>query len=343
MTGSGIWCFTDGGQSWTNIVDPTASPFRTASDSLSFTDVVTDPTNVNIVYAAVGNGSGDPTNGVYRSSNALSANPTWTLLIGGSAFLPGSTPGNIKLAISPLFPSEIFASVAVRFDPRTGAEPLLGIFRTLDSGVNWTPVLLANPANQVNDPLNYMGISGDDNNVILIAPGSPNNPMQQILYVAGDGGNNVVLQSTNSGGSWTPIGIGADGVGTYRNVHQGSFDNQGRLVLATGGGVFRLDGTAPIQWEALNGNIGPNGLGVVQFNGFALSPTDPDKARAISLLMVTSRTAVSPSITPSYSRIRPVWGTPHMGGRRWTRPATTVKSATVRSSITRSVRTPFIG
>jgi photosystem II stability/assembly factor-like uncharacterized protein len=281
ITGSGIWRSDDGGDTWTNIVNSTASPFNTPADSLSFTDIVFNPTNPNVAYAAIGNSSGDPTNGVYKTINALSDNPTWTLLIGGSSFLPGSTPGNIKLAMSPQFPSEIFASISLRSDPVNGSTPLLGVFRTTDAGVNWTPVLVANPANQNSDPLNYMGGSGSDNNVILVSPFStvsPSNALTQTIYVAGAGNNNTVLVSNDSGTTWTPIGIGSNGVGTYPSDHQGVIDSQGRLVLATGGGVYRLNSVAPVTWVSLNGNIGPNGLSTVQFNGFALSPTDPDRA-----------------------------------------------------------------
>ncbi len=277
-TGAGIWRSLDGGASWVQITDLTKSPFFSSPGALPFTDVAVDPNNSDIVYGAIGLAIGDPHNGVYRTTNATSANPTWTLLIGGSAFLPGSTPGRISLAVSPVLPSVIYVSAALREDPRTGFAPLLGIFRSQNSGVDWTPVLLANPANQNADPLNYMGISGEDNNVITVSPFSPQNPGQQIIYAAGYGTNNDVLTSTDGGTTWTPIGVGADGVGAYANVHAANFDNRGRLVLATGGGVYRLNSTVPVTWQSLNGDIGPNGLDVAQFNGFALSPTNPDQA-----------------------------------------------------------------
>ncbi|HEX4589439.1 MAG TPA: hypothetical protein VH120_05895, partial [Gemmataceae bacterium] len=283
--GSGIWRSTDGGATWANIVDSTAAPFSSGTttipaNSLSFTDVAVDPTNSNVVYAAIGNTFGDPTNGVYRSTNALSASPTWSLLIGGSAFVPGENPGNIKLAISPTQPSTVFASLALRTDPQTGFAPLLGVFRTQDAGTNWAPVLLANPNSPVNDPNNYMDIFGDDNNFIAVAPNGSTDPNQQTVYVGGFGStlNATVLISTNSGASWTPIGIGANGIGTYPNIHDGGFDSQGRLVVATGGGVYRLDSTAPVTWVSLNGTTGPTALDVSQFNGFALNPTNADQA-----------------------------------------------------------------
>src|SRR5262249_3451772 len=162
---------------------------------------------------------------------------------------------NIKLAISPTVPSEVFASLALRIDPQTGfAAPLLGVFRSLDSGANWSPVLVTNPANPINDPNNFMGNYGYDNSVILVAPTSSTNPLQQTVYLAGYGlsGTNTVMVSTNSGGAWRQIGVGGDGVGTYPNAHQGGFDSLGRLILATGGGVYRLDSITPtVAWESL--------------------------------------------------------------------------------------------
>ena len=280
-SGQGVYRSTNGGATWNFI---SSSGF--SATSVSYTDVAVHPTNPNFVYVATGNAAGDPNNGIYRTVNGLSANPTWTLLIGGSAFVPGSTPGNIKIAVSPVVPSVIFASLALRADPTSGAQPLLAVFRTLDSGINWTPTLVANPGNQQNDPRNYMGGTGADNNVIVVDPLSPNNPLQQRVYVAGFGGANNVMFSTTSTtnfGTLPPdpaslIGIGADGVGPYPNVHQGVIDTFGRLVIATGGGIYRNNSTGPVLWESLNGDIGPTGLTTNQFWGFALHPTNPDRA-----------------------------------------------------------------
>jgi hypothetical protein len=273
--GQGIYRSTDGGANWVNIVNIGTAPF--SFSPVEFTDVAVDPTNPNVVYAAIGNVLGDGFNGVYRTLNAQSATPTWSVLIGGSQFLPGSTPGGIKIAISPVLPSVIFASVALRADPVSGFVPLLGVFRSTDSGANWTPTLIANPP-QTNDPLNYMGISGEDNNVIIVDPFSPISPLGQRVITAGYGGSNNVLFSSTSTSNFTPIGVGSGGIGPYPNVHQAQFDQQGRMVIATGGGIYRLDSTAPVVWRSLNGTIGPLGLGVSQVHGFAISPTNPDRA-----------------------------------------------------------------
>ena len=279
--GQGVYRSTDGGASFTRITTVGTIPF--SFSVAEFTNVAFEPTNPNIVYAAVGNTLGDPFNGIYRTINGMSANPTWPLLIGGSQFVPGSTPGNIKLAVSPVVPGVLFASLAVRADPQSGAEPFLGLFRSFDSGVNWTPVYIANPQNQLNDNFNFMGISGDDNNVLVVDPFSPANPTQQRIFLAGFGGPVAgfaadVLFGADSGTTLTKIGVGGNGVGPYPNVHQGQIDQNDRFVIATGGGIYRNDSTTPVVWSSLNGNIGPSGLSVSQFYSLALHPTNPDEA-----------------------------------------------------------------
>ncbi|HEX4590221.1 MAG TPA: hypothetical protein VH120_09860, partial [Gemmataceae bacterium] len=279
VKGSGIWLSTDGGKTWKNLIDSTKLPFTTNSatpipaDSLSFSDVATDPTNPNIVYAAVGNEHVDPTNGIYRTLNALSATPTWTLLTGGSQFVPGESPGVIKIAVAPNLPSEIFASFTVgALTGVDGPDPLLGIFRSLDTGSTWSPMLLTNPGAPVTSLANYLGTTGYDNDVLAISPTSPASPDKQIVYVAGFGAANfgflnTVLGSPDGGNSWFLDGTDSNGVGPYPNVHQAAFDSQGRLVLATGGGIYRLTDTpTTFQWDSLNGMPGPNALNVVDFN-----------------------------------------------------------------------------
>jgi hypothetical protein len=266
----------DGGATWTGINGSTLP-------GGSVTDVVVDQTNPDLVYAAIGNSTGSPQNGVYRSGDARSATPTWSLLIGGSQFLPGSSrvPGVIRIAVAPTLPSTIFVSVSERKITNQFTAPnqdvvspsgFLGMFRSTDSGANWT--YLANTPD-------FIGNTGVDNNVLAVDPRSPANPSQQVLYAAGyqNGGNNVVM-STDSGNTWTPIGVGANGQGPYVNAQESTFDQQGRLILTTGGGIYRLNSTSPVLWSSLNGTPGPNALNVVYIDGFAIDPTNPDKAVA---------------------------------------------------------------
>ena len=66
-------------------------------------------------------------------------------------------------------------------------------------------------------------------------------------HLAGYGGANSVLVSTNSTLTLNTAGIGAGGIGPYPNIHQGQFDQLGRLVIATGGGIYRANSLSPVS------------------------------------------------------------------------------------------------
>jgi len=121
----GFYLSEDGGKSWT----------KTLGDDewVGVTDIVVDPRDANIVYAAtwqrhrtvaayVGGGEGS---GVHKS---VDGGKTWTELKKG---LPGGIKGKIGLAISPQNPDYVYA--AIELIRREGA-----VYTTTDKGASWS-------------------------------------------------------------------------------------------------------------------------------------------------------------------------------------------------------------
>ena len=180
FVGNGIYKSTDGGANFTNIgltntritsrilVDPTDSdklyvgtmgtPFEPTtdkglyrsldggltweqslfvSDIAGIIDVVINPENPDIIYAASWNRIRNNQQSIVHGEDAkiwktTNGGDTWTVLEGG---LPTGDLGRIGLAISPQNPDKLYA-IYVDTDGK-----LLGIYRTLNAGDNWSGVL----------------------------------------------------------------------------------------------------------------------------------------------------------------------------------------------------------
>ena len=120
----GLYKTTDGGRTW--------KPVLTISENTGVTDLVLDPTNPDILYAAAYQRrrhvftliNGGPEAGIHKS---MDGGKTWTKLESG---LPKDWMGRIGLAISPTDPNTVYAIIeATR---RAG-----GFFRSKDGGANW--------------------------------------------------------------------------------------------------------------------------------------------------------------------------------------------------------------
>jgi len=104
----------------------------TISENTGVTDIVLDPRDPDILYAAAYQRrrrvftliNGGPESGIYKSTDA---GATWTRLKNG---LPSGDVGRIGLAISPANPDVIYAIVEAEGD--TG-----GFFRSLNRGATW--------------------------------------------------------------------------------------------------------------------------------------------------------------------------------------------------------------
>ena len=120
----GVYKSIDGGKTWK----------RTLGDSkwVGATDLVMDPRNADVLYAATwqrqrivaGYLGGGPGSGIHKSTDG---GETWTKLKKG---IPGSNLGKIGLAISPFNPDVIYA--AIELDRRKG-----GLFMSTNRGESW--------------------------------------------------------------------------------------------------------------------------------------------------------------------------------------------------------------
>jgi photosystem II stability/assembly factor-like uncharacterized protein len=271
--GDGIYKSTNAGVNWVQIA--------TSSIGTRFSDIVVDPSNSNIVYAA---GSG----GVYKSLNAginwtslgtagsvncllivpsnsqilyMSAGGTsagkiykstdaglsWFQLING---LPVSGIGRIQLAMSPTNSNYIYASAAA-----SSGGALLGLYRTTNGGDNWTL--------QTSTP-NYMSSQGWYDNAVTVSPLNPD-----FVVVAGLD----VYYSINGGVTLTKVSNWSTSVSTqmsHADIHTLAY-NGNVLYCGSDGGVYRSsnEGTT---WSDLNRTIS-----TLQFQSADYDPSAVEK------------------------------------------------------------------
>ena len=120
----GLYKTTDGGKTWKAVIPGT--------ENTGATDVVIDPSNPDIMYAATWQRrrhfytliDGGPESAVYRS---VDGGNTWTRVRSG---LPQGDLGRIGLAVSPADTNVVYATVEA-------SGNLSGIFRSSDRGATW--------------------------------------------------------------------------------------------------------------------------------------------------------------------------------------------------------------
>jgi hypothetical protein len=263
--GRGIWKSTDGGTTWTNTT-------RAISETAAFSDLVMDPSDPQVLYAAAGEPWGDAANGVYKTINA---GLDWSVAGDFPTGLSDQGLGRISLAISRASPGTVYAAVAGCADgisciPPPG-RPLTGLhklMRSADAGTTWLelprPSLSAAGCPSGGSLLNYLAAAGDYHNTLAADPVDSN-----VVYAGG-----ICLIKSVDGGStatnWSAIAPG-DTTGPHRDHHALVFDADGKLLNGNDGGIWRLEGGAT-PWQNMNGG----NLQITQFIGLALHPTDPN-------------------------------------------------------------------
>lgn len=206
----GLFRSIDAGETWSLIEGLPA---------IDATDVCIDPADPNVIYAAIGNIFGSPSNGVYRSADG---GMTWSRLA-----MPGSPLGRIGLAAST---STVFAYLVNPADSAGGNGTMRSIARSTNGGATWT-----------------LGPSLDSSGYNWYFARLAVNPSNQQQVLAGA---LSLSRSTDAGGSFTAIGP------PHPDVHAIAWDAAGRLLVGCDGGIYRSANNLGTDWVSLNQNLG---------------------------------------------------------------------------------------
>ena len=304
--GIGVLKSTDGGATWTQSL----SFANTAL--VGVMDIIVHPTNSNIVYAATTNGlyrttnggaswslilnkalaftvrfkTDDPNNtvfascgnfasagtGIYKTTNASVASPTFTQLTTG---LPaaGTISGKIILATTPIAPNTIYASIGNSPYIQTDPE---GLYVSTDAGATWTGKQTA-AASIIGGQGWYghhLAVSRANASILLWG--------ELDTYRSTNGG--TAITKTGNWGSWDPAnkaindlteGVTNTTAYVHADVHQivnSANDATGNtFFVCTDGGLFRTT-DAGATFRSLNG-----GLNTAQmYSNISMSATDPN-------------------------------------------------------------------
>ncbi len=186
--------------------------------------VAADPTNANRLFAASTNG------GIWLTTNATAASPTWTpltdqfssLSIGDIAFSPLDATNNT-----------LFAGTG-RFSSGFGdGGPQAGLLRTTDGGVTWTLLAQATLGGR---------------NIVRVIPTAIGPAAQQVVLVATSTG---VFRSTDGGVTFGAAPVLA---GNINDMAADPGNNMRYYAAIAGQGVF-LSTNGGQNWNPVNSNI----------------------------------------------------------------------------------------
>ncbi len=235
-------------------VTPTFTKLNVATangGNRAITDVVMDPGDPNVlVCAALGlNGAGD--GGIYRSTNALAANPTFT-----QALTIGAASDGIRTELAINKVGIVVTVLAAIGEPSSCPGQSGTLKKSTDGGQTWSSALAA--ADGFCSRQCFYNIS------LALDPFNANN---LILGGQTDSGcSRIAARSTDGGASFTST---SSGVHADNHVAVFAPSNSSIAYMGTDGGIYKsTDGGA--SWTSLN-NAGFN---ATQFMSLALHPTD---------------------------------------------------------------------
>ena len=232
----------DKGSTWTPMTD--GLPGK--EDMKAATDIIIDPNNTEIVYAAFWG------KGIYKTQNANEENPKWEALADkDSPFPPHDSLGRIVLEVSKSDPHQIYA-----FMTNEPNQDTYYFYSSKNGGSTWTNINL--PTTE-DTRIRSLGKQGNYNLVIAVDYNDPN-----IVYL----GATPLLKAIRNPRSnkWRFIDIG-------RNIHDDShafaFHPTDNNIIFTGndGGIYRSNDGGATWDDTIN-----EGLCITQFESMDQHP-----------------------------------------------------------------------
>ncbi|MEL6812345.1 MAG: T9SS type A sorting domain-containing protein [Bacteroidota bacterium] len=208
----GVYRTTDAGATWDKVL------FKT--DSTAAIDVALNPSNTDIVYAAMWERTRKPwqrdyagvTSGIHRS---MDGGDTWEELGAANGLpAPSTQTGRISLAVSESEPNVVYA----RYTTNPITNTFNGLYKSTDNGENWTLVTLG--------ALSFIDASfGWFFGNIRVNPTDSDE-----VYVLGQ----LIYRTTNSGANWSEI----NGMHVDHHALEYSRNNNDLLLAGNDGGVY---------------------------------------------------------------------------------------------------------
>ncbi|MGB8195280.1 MAG: T9SS type A sorting domain-containing protein [Chitinophagaceae bacterium] len=283
--GIGILKTTDGGTTWTKVLDyaysnlsgvadilihpsspntvfaaTTNGVLRTTNGGANWDtilnvsmamDICFKPGNPSVLYAGCGNFS-TAGRGIYKTTNSTAATPVFNSINSG---LPAVISGKIALYISPANTSMVFASVGK--DPNT--SDAFGLYVSTNEGTSWTQRVSASTAMGANSSLGQGWYAHD----VAVSPNSTDSVYwaEMELYRSINNGSSFSRETIWSQWNINFTTVGATSEGTastyaHADVHRIYISpfNSRTLFLCTDGGIFKST-DAGDSFIGLNGGL----------------------------------------------------------------------------------------
>jgi hypothetical protein len=239
------------------VVTTDNSPDSPATGNVDTTDLVMEPGNANnILVAVVGTTT---TGGVFRSTNALAANPVFSQTL--------SVPAGIRTALSiNKVGSTITAYAATGETPSvttTCAANFSGaLHKSVDGGASWSGQLAGGQGFCGGQCFYNITVAVDPNNANLVYLGG-----NARGTASGTQCSDAMKKSIDGGNTFQ-----RDDNGLHADSHALFFDTSGLIYTANDGGVWKRSSTAGTGSAWTNLNRSP--LSTLQFESIAVHPLD---------------------------------------------------------------------